>query len=476
MQWRELPGRAWPYVAKVGIALTAFILLYEAYAHVASVMTMREYELASYDVRLDSEQRLSTFAAASGGGLTHEIAGGTLRVHGTSTAAAGPAFVRFAGPVQRLDDVVATHLRFRTRTPGAYDVFVGLELADGEPNAPGARRVVAVMKNGASPAFAIEGDVKSMGARQIANASSPVVPFGNDAGADDAGSADGGALDAGPAPEQSHGLALSHATHIHELSASFDGLPVAAAASQWWMGTRVRMIFGVVAREAGVAVDVALEDAAFEQLPRPTTLAPFQERFNGRLLDPRRWTVIVPDGAKGETSYEVDPKRGLAVRARSLGLADFQPGFVLLTPPTALASFSLKTRLDVEALKGSGFVIGIVGSGYSPARSFDFGFKGAEDGTISVLAAGHWRGDGQFGMVVSEPWQKHEATVSVAYDAASGKVSASIDGRRIAEYKLDLLPGDTVQLRVAANLQAADAKLDLLIKEIVFERSLLSTP
>jgi hypothetical protein len=469
MQWRDLPRRAWPYVAKSGIALTAFVVFYEAYAHVASLVTMREYELASYDVRLDSEQRLATFASTSGGGLAREIRGGAVHVLGTS-ATGQPAFVRFAGPVQRLDDAVATRLRFRTQTAGAYDVYVGLELADGDANAPAARRVVAVMRNGGSPRFTIEGDVKSLGARKIVNASSPVVPFASDA-------ADGGVPDESAASEQSHELVLVHAAYIHRLSASFDSLPVASAESQWWMGTRVRLIFGVVAREAGVAVDVSLEDAAVEQLPRPTTLAPFDERFSGRLLDPRRWTVIVPDGIKGETSYDVDPKRGLAVRARSLGFADFQAGFVLLTPPTPLASFSLKARLDVEALKGSGFVIGLVGSGYSPARSFDFGFKGEEDGKIGVLSAGHWSGDGQFGMVVSESWRGREATLALAYDARTGKASASLDGwRTIAEHKLDLIAGDTVQLRIAANLQAADAKLDLLIKEVVFDRSLIVDP
>jgi hypothetical protein len=269
---------------------------------------------------------------------------------------------------------------------------------------------------------------------------------------------------------------LSHATYNHELSASFDRTPIASAASQWWMGTRVRMVFGVVAREAGAVVDVSLEDAAYEQLPRPTTLAPFDERFSGRMLDLRRRTVIVPDGIAGATSYEVDPKRGLGVHARSLGLADFRPGFVLLTPPTPLDSFSLEARLDVDVLKGSGFVIGLVGSGYSPARSFDFGLKGADDGTMSVLSAGHWSGDRQFGLVLSDRWQGHAAKLEISYSARSGKVSASTDGRSISEHKLDLIPGDTIQLRVAANLQGADAKLALLIKEIVFDRSLIVGP
>ena len=56
------------------------------------------------------------------------------------------------------------------------------------------------------------------------------------------------------------------------------------------------------------------------------------------------------------------------------------------------------------------------------------------------------------------------ATVAISCSARSGKVSASIDGRRIADHKLDLIPGDMVQLRVAAKLQGADAKLGLLVR------------
>lgn len=472
MQWRELPARLRPVLAKAGIALTVFIVLYEAYAHFASVVTMREYRLASYDVRLDSEQHLATFTASSGGGLTQEIKGGALRVRGTASAGGQGAFVRFAGPVQHLDDVVATHLRFRTRSSGAYDVFVGLELADGEPNAPGARRAVAVMRNGASDRFAIEGDVKGTGPRKIVNRASPVVPLAQG----DAGAGDAGASDAGADETQTHELVLAQTAYLHQLTASFDGLPIAAAESQWWMGSRVRLIFGVVARETGAVVDVELEDAAFEQLPRPTTLAPFKERFSGRMLDPRRWTVIVPDGATGETSYDVNPSRGLTIRSKSRGHAEFQPGFVLLSPPTALAPFSLSVKLDIETLKGSAFVVGIVGSGYTPARFYDLGVKGNADGTIDILSVGHWSGDGQLGLHVLKRWTGREGTLGLVYDAKAGKIVASINGDTVTERTLDLLPGDNVQLRIGANLQAADASLDLLVREIVFDRPLFSVP
>lgn len=476
MQWRDLPARARPYLAKATVALTAFVVLYEAYAHVASLVTMREYKLASYEVRLDSEQHLATFTAAGGGGLAHDVRGGALRVHGTSSAAA-PAFVRFTGPDQHLDDVVATHVRFRTHTKGAYDVFVGLELVDGAQDGPGARRVIAVMRNGASDRFAIEGDVKTSGPRKIVHRASPVVPLAQpEAGASDAGSSTAGTSDAGAAEGEVHELVLRQAAYLHELTASFDGLPVAATESQWWMGSRVRLIFGVVAREAGVSVDVDLESAAFEQLPRPVALAPFTERFSGRMLDPRRWTVIVPDGVTGETSYDVNPARGLTLHARSRGFAGFQPGFVLLSPPTALASFNLKVRLDISALKGSAFVVGIAGSGYTPARFYDLGVKGTDDGGVDVLSVGHWSGDGQLGLKVLRRWAGREGTLALAYDATAGKIVASLDGVWIDERTLDLLPGDTVQLRIGANLQATDAMLDLAVREIAFDRPVLSAP
>ncbi len=242
------------------------------------------------------------------------------------------------------------------------------------------------------------------------------------------------------------------------------------------MGSRVRLIFGVVARETGTAVDVELESAAFEQLPRPTALAPFKERFAGRMLDPRRWTVIVPDGVTGETSYDVNPSRGLTLHAHSRGFANFQPGFVLLSPPTALASFNLSVKLDITTLKGSAFVVGIVGSGYTPARFFDLGVKGTDDGGIDVLSVGHWSGDGQLGLRVIRRWTGREGTLSLAYDEKAGKIVASLDGVSIDEHTLDLLPGDTIQLRIGANLQAADAALDLLVRQIAFDRPVLAAP
>jgi hypothetical protein len=172
----------------------------------------------------------------------------------------------------------------------------------------------------------------------------------------------------------------------------------------------------------------------------------------------------------------VSPSRGLTIRARSRGFADFQPGFVLLSPPTALSSFSLSAKLDISKLEGSAFVLGIVGSGYTPARFYDLGVKGTADGGIDVLSVGHWAGDGQLGLQVLRKWSGREGRLTLSYDAKAGKMVASLDGDRIAEHTLDLLPGDTVQLRVGANLQAADAALDVLVREIVFERPVLSVP
>gem|GEM_PF-4828024 len=470
MQWREAARRLPSIGLKVLVAMTVFVVAYVAYAHVASIASMREYELASYETHLDSEAKLAGFTVVERGGLTHAVRDGVLQVRGT--AAGGMATVRIAGRVQRLDDVVRTSVRFRARSGGAYDVFVGIEKADAEPASDDARRVLAVFRNGAPDRFAVEGDRKANGPRHIVDRASPVVsahaPVDADAGASAAPDA------GGPAAVEDaswHELALSHAAYIHHVMGTYDGAPIGSEEVQWWMGTRVRLVFGVVAREPGAEVVVELDRAAYEEAPRPQTLTPFTERFRGRVLDPRRWSVVMPNGLRATTEYDVDPARGLTVRARSLGEPNFQPGVMLLTPPTPLESLSFEARIDVRTLKASAFTIGLVGSGYSPARFYDLGVTSLGDNTIEALSVGHWNGDGQLGVhALPGRWKGLSGTLSFKYDASNGRVQGFVDGTRVVEHKLDLRAGETVQLRLGANLQGPDAVIDMTVREVAFDR------
>src|SRR5207244_13066343 len=107
-------------VAIVLTAVTAFLLVYVAYAHVASWSGRGERELLTYTQLLRSEASLAErFETRGRGALQTSFEGGVLRVAGSSgDDAAHPADRRFVGPAQRLDDRVRVALRFRARTPG----------------------------------------------------------------------------------------------------------------------------------------------------------------------------------------------------------------------------------------------------------------------------------------------------------------------------------------------------------------------
>ena len=105
-----------------------------------------------------------------------------------------------------------------------------------------------------------------------------------------------------------------------------------------------------------------------------------------------------------------------------------------------------------------------------------FGAHAVDNGGIDVLSVGHWTGDGQVGFKVLRRWSGREGMLGLTYDAKAGKIVARLDGVSIDEHTLDLLPGDTVQLRIGANLPATDAVLDLLVREIAFDRPILSAP
>jgi hypothetical protein len=469
VQWREGLQKARTVAVKALVGLSAFVLLYVGYAHLVSAVTMPEYRLKSYDERLDSLASLGRFDLTERGGLTHELRDGVVRVRGTAAASGPTATVRFLGPAQRLDDLVTTKLRFRARNAGAYDVFVGLQRADADPSDLDARRILAVARNGSKAPFAIEGDASASGARHIAPRVTPLANGLLDGGAPTP--EPGATTTAGP-HEEWHEISLAVAAYVRGVFATYDGAPVASQVTQWWMGTRVRLVFGVIAREPGALVDVELAQASYEQSERPSTLPPFTDRFRGKVLDPRLWLVTLPDGIKAESAYRVDPALGLLLRSRSLGEKGFQPAITLLSPPTPLESFSLKARLEVHSLKRGAFVIGIIGSGYSPARFYDLGVKGNENGDLEAIAVGHWSGDGQLG-VDHYPgrWTAGEGTLAMTYDARRGTIVASINGRSTMDHTLDLLPGDSIELRVGATLEGPDAVADLVVREVAFDRA-----
>lgn len=469
MQWRDVGGKLGRFAMRAFAALSAFVLLYVGYGHVASLVSMREYKMATYEIDLGSADSLSHFTASEAGGLTHRFEAGALRIEGAARPD-GKAFARFAGIEQRLDDAVHTRVRFRVVRRGAVDVFVGVARAD-QPNDDG-RRIVAVahVSPDAPTTFAIVGDTWTNGPRHVVATRSPVPPPAvADAGADAEADAT-----TPPAPDvadgQWHELSLELAAYIHALYAYADGAPTGTEQSKWFMGEKVRLVFGVEAREPGTPVAVDLETAAYESHDRIPKLASFDETFTGKLIDPRRWAPMLPDGEHAESTALIE--NGLHVHAISKGDPSFQPGMVLLSQPTPLDTFRLSVTLDVREMHRSSFVVGVIGSGVTPPRFVDLALH-ADDRAApkKVIEVGHWTGDGQLTTrILRDGGIPTTITLQLAYDVTTGDLSTWLDETRLMVTKFDLLPGDTTQLRVGVDLAGADAVADVVIREVKFTR------
>jgi hypothetical protein len=469
MPLRDVPRTLGRLAVRAFAALSAFVLLYVGYGHVASLVSMREYGMATYEIDLGSTASLSHFTASEGGGLTHRFEAGALRIEGAARPE-GKAFSRYVGIEQRLDDAVHTRVRFRVVRRGAFDVYVGVARAD-QPNDDG-RRIVAVahVSPDAPTTFAIVGDVWANGPRHVVATRSPVPP----APVDDAG-ADADADAAAPAVSDVadgrwHEISLELAAYIHALYAYADGVPTGTEQSKWFMGEKVRLVFGVEAREPGTPVAVDLETAAYESHDRIPKLASFDEKFTGKLIDPRRWAPMMPDGEHAESTALIE--NGLHVHASSKGDPSFQPGMVLLSQATPLDTFRLDVRLDVRDMHRSSFVVGVIGSGVTPPRFVDLALHADDRGAPKkVIAVGHWTGDGQLTTrILKDGGIPPSITLSLAYDVTTGELSTWLDETRLLITKFDLLPGDTTQLRVGVDLAGADAVADVVIREVKFTR------
>lgn len=452
-------------------ALSLFALLYVVYAHVSSWAARPDVFRRSFDVSDFSPQGLAVLAS-DGAIVAAPGASGGLDVRGS-----GELVVRL--PELRLGDASRMSLSYHVEDCAACRVSVGVESVET------GRRVLfgRDQRRSSEVGLMLEGELSPRGlsravARRFptarardASARRAAAAEARDGGAD--GSSDGG-LDAGDsgeaeAPDAADGasaqIAVRFVSYMAGMVLEEDGRSVGASPSEWRMGTRVRPIAVVHGDDARVRIDSFRFDA--RQLD--DTLDAFRDGFDGKVLDPKLWSVWRADHGDVDLDVDLAPRRGLSLRAARLAMSESPAACSLRTPSFRLRSFCASARVTVRELSSASVVLGLHGYGvdhWGPRRA-DVGVV-EKGGARSAFAAGHFTGDGQ---VTSHPLSVPPSSTELGfcYDAGDATIRALVGGRETLRRSFDLHPLDEVDLSVIVNLDAVGAKADVVIHEVRFE-------
>lgn len=448
-------------------SLAVFVAVYVAYAHVASIAVVKRYTSDPVVERFGSANDLAQrYEIRKEGALAYAVSGGKLHITGTTSLEAGkPARLEFVGPLRSFEENRST-MRFRVLTPGAYDVMVGFE---SEHSGKGPRAIsYGLHSDPKASAFGWKGDpLVSLVGAQVTQDLPNTLETTRDIPLATLDGSDGGAAgqDGGW-----HEVGLQFSNSLHQAFATIDGVPAGSVRSEWFGGLPVRLVFGVVAREPGQTVDVEIEEVVSEQvLPSPQALD-FEDRFNGKVIDPRRWHV-----QKGEdfwtSSSALSTPKGLVLEGRAPHVGANHAAIVLHSASFPLGSVHVRARVQVVNFEHSGFFAGIttaLGGGH--LRVFDGGFvdartpEGKHD--LHAYAAGSWKHDGQIAFVPHGRIDGDEALIDVDYDAKTRKGTVRVNGDDVVSEVLDIQPRQEVRVRFGVNHNESDSEFKIIVKEL----------
>jgi hypothetical protein len=434
-----------------------FSAVYVVYAHLASIAVARRYVADGFVERFDSKAELERrFTVRRTGALAYSVEGGKLHVTGTSDAPGGaPARVELVTPARKLDESRIV-MRFRVANAAAYDVMVGVE-SDHAGKGPASVRF-GLQNDAAGAGYRWEGDPLTSLAGATATGEYPDAleqqrraPF--------------------EAPTAWHELSLQFSMSLHQVMASVDGRPAGAVRSEWIGGTPVRVVFGVVAREPGQAIDAEIELAAVEPIPPDPRALDFDDRFDGTVIDPRRWRVELGSSAWQTTKATPSPE-GLVLEGSSQTITTPHPAVVVGTEAFPLGSVHLRARVRVDALEGAGLFVGVTSTlGGALQRLFDIGiFAGATTDAgpaqRGAFVSGNWTHDGQRSFRRFGGSQARVLTFAIDYDAKTRRVKASIDGHPVCDEALDLQPRQLVRVRFGVNLDDSHGRFRVVVEDV----------
>jgi hypothetical protein len=434
--------------------------IYVAYAHVASWRTIGQYTEQPIALRFDGARWAVGFDVRSNGVILPVVEGGRLALRGPSSAPRGTlANVEVAGPVRRLRDV-ALSMRFRVHNAADFDLSVGLERADA--SALDRSRVEFGLRNRADhPSYRFFGDERaemprvgdSLGRQRY-------VPF--------------------EAPDVEHEVTLRVSPDLNAMLASVDGVPVSSHLAGWDDGVAVRPILTLRAREPGQVVEAEVLQFDYVPLPRETRPIQISEHFDGRVLDPSEWRVLRADGWSAQGDLSFLSGGGIRLQGRGLRPMNESPLIGLVANTVPLGSFRASMRFSIEHLQSARlyFSFSNLLFGLADWRTFEVGLV---DGATQrdAFAAGHWEGDGQFAATALPGVASgvREGTLAIEFDAATGFVVATLDGRLLTKQRLDFQPPELAHLELGIRALDGHAEADVRIFEVTLEpRAWSATP
>lgn len=441
-----------PVLARVLSVCATVLLAYVVYAHATSCRQTREALDEPVAIRFDGASWASGLDVRTEGGVTASAAASRLHLAGTTSDASGKlARFEVKGPTRRLREA-ALHLRLRVHNASEVDVGIGLERADA---GGGATRV----------AFGLRADPKQPSWRLFGDERADLPRVGDEF--------ERQRFVAFAGPDDEHDVVLRVVPELDAVLGSVDGVPVSSHVAGWEDGVPVRPIVFLRGRSPGQPIDVDLVAADYEPEHLPERAIAVDERFDAKILDPRTWHVLEPDGWNVAGDFALLGKDGGARLEGHALRAVRDAQVVALTGASApLASFRATVRFHVVALHHARFFFGVTNLMFGVAdwRAFDVGLA---DGPTQIepYVAGHWEGDAQFN-VTSMPGVGSGVTdgeLTVEYDAETGRATAALNGRTITEQRSDFQPPERVQLHVGTRVDDVEGKVDVRVREVRFE-------
>lgn len=445
--------------AQALLACAVFVAVYVVYAHATSVAEARRYASGTEVEDFASETALrGAFEVHEDEGLAHEVSEGRLHVHGRTKMVGGrPSAFELVARPRRLEDARLA-FRFRVLKPGAYDVSVGYRAE----------------QTGKGPAYlgygyraeAKGGSFGWMGNPLTSLAGAPVVDELPDALEHQRRYVAG---DAGAEDTDWHEVRLETSASSHQAFATVDGKPAGGVRSEWVSGLPVRIVLAVQGREPDQDVDVEIEQLAYELRRTQSDLQlTFEDQFNGKLIDPRRWHVMAPDSFWMTATAETTPK-GLVLRGAAHQTTAMRPGTVVQSPAFPLSSVDARMKVHIEDLHHAGFFMGIQSTlGGALLRTFDAGVL-AETGDLPRLrgfAAGHWKKNGQSSIATAKREAGRDVTLVMHYDMATHHGTVDVDGERVVDERIDLQPREDVRFRFGVNVNDGEGRYDVRVTSL----------
>lgn len=420
--------------------VTCATLLYVARLHLAGALAPGPSPVASELVDLRGPTLPRSLGVDARGGLDARPSRDGVVLGGNPP---GPAEVRLLATRRTLAPSMIVRGVVRVTRDPRVEVGVGL-VAEGEG---GERAITVALSPGApEPTFTVDGDRAAAGPRE------PVRRVLR-----------GGETRVGEIGEGSHELALRVELDAGVVVPIFDGQPLPPVPVRWIAGVRVRPVLFVRAEGAGAPVAVVASELEARELPRTLSAPAVDERFDGRTLDPARWTVLL--AREGEVLAEPGGGQGLLLRGRAGHARGFLPAVAIRGGAFLLSSFRLRARVEIASLDKSALVFGLFAEWQLP-WSFEIAVVPAASGGLELLVAGQFGGDGAGRVEPLGVTFPRVGELGLDYDSARGTMRVQVDGKNVAEKRPDLLPGEEVRLRFGANFQEEGGAFEARLRSV----------